>query len=212
MQAEEVERLERGVKEVRELKEMMFKHNQELFALRTAERNIIAEIAGGQAQNKNLGVKVRVEHTEKHGAKRPNAAAWMRSLRTTVEANSQKGGVRAFYGRPRPAAQLLTVCAAWMQSLSYPAPESLVLGAGVAAQVTDLDTKIARQTELLYAAEFNLQQLERKVARAGGERSDEEKRLLNMKIEQLAAVLVSEVNPAMRTTWARLLTRKRALC
>lgn len=78
--------------------------------------------------------------------------------------------------------------------------------------MTDLDTKIARQTELLYAAEFNLQQLERKVARAGGERSDEEKRLLNMKIEQLAAVLVSEVNPAMRTTWARLLTRKRALC
>jgi hypothetical protein len=55
-----VERLERGVKEVRDLKELMFKHNQELFALRTAERNIIAEIAGGQAQNKNLGVKVRV--------------------------------------------------------------------------------------------------------------------------------------------------------
>lgn len=57
-------------------------------------------------------------------------------------------------------------------------------------QVTDLDAKIARQTELLYAAEFNLQQLERKLARAGGERSDEEKRLLNLKIEQLTAVLV----------------------
>jgi hypothetical protein len=57
-------------------------------------------------------------------------------------------------------------------------------------QVTDLDAKISRQTELLYAAEFNLQQLERKVARAGGERSDEEKRLLNLKIEQLTVVLV----------------------
>lgn len=50
--------------------------------------------------------------------------------------------------------------------------------------------QVVRQQELLYAAEFNLQQLERKVARAGGERSDEEKRLLNAKIEQLAAVLV----------------------
>eukprot|EP00976_Prorocentrum_cordatum_P054805 1105661-Prorocentrum_minimum.AAC.2 len=43
---------------------------------------------------------------------------------------------------------------------------------------------VVRQQELLYAAEFNIQQLERKVARAGGERSDEERRLLNTKIEQ----------------------------
>mmetsp|Transcript_5128 Transcript_5128/g.9691 ORF Transcript_5128/g.9691 Transcript_5128/m.9691 type:complete len:950 (+) Transcript_5128:130-2979(+) len=110
--AEELDRVKRGQKEVTDLKELMFKHNQELFGMRTSERDLIAEIAGGQSQNKNLTHKIN-----------------------------------------------------------------------------ELDAKVVRQQELLYAAEFNLQQLERKVARAGGERSDEEKRLLNAKIEQLAAVL-----------------------
>lgn len=42
-----------------------------------------------------------------------------------------------------------------------------------------------KQHELLYNAEFQLQQMERKVARGLGERSDEEKKLLLQKIEDL---------------------------
>merc|ERR1711871_800459 len=45
-----------------------------------------------------------------------------------------------------------------------------------------LDQESLRQQELVYNAEFKIQQMERKVARAGGERSDEEKVELNKKI------------------------------
>jgi len=109
---EEMERLKRGQKEVADLKDLMFRHNQELFQLRTGERDLIAEIAGGQSQNKNLSLNI-----------------------------------------------------------------------------SQLDAQVVRQQELLYNSEFQLQQLERKVARAGGDRSDEEKRLLNAKIEILATQL-----------------------
>lgn len=49
--------------------------------------------------------------------------------------------------------------------------------------------QVVRQQELLYNVEFQLQQMERKVARAKGERSDEETRTLNEKIDALSQVL-----------------------
>ena len=53
------------------------------------------------------------------------------------------------------------------------------------AKINQLDGQISRQQELLYTADFQIQQLERKVARASGERSDDEKRILNQKISGL---------------------------
>ena len=53
------------------------------------------------------------------------------------------------------------------------------------AKINQLDAQISRQQELLYTADFQIQQLERKVARASGERSDDEKRVLNQKIKVL---------------------------
>ena len=94
------------------LKETMFKSGQKLFALRTKERDLIAEIAGGQSQNKNMNLKVN-----------------------------------------------------------------------------QLDSQIMKQQELLYNADFQIQGLERRVARASGERSDEETRVLNQRIEKLTTVL-----------------------
>ena len=46
-------------------------------------------------------------------------------------------------------------------------------------KIHTLDQESLRQQELVYNAEFQIQQMERKVARAGGERSDEEKIALN---------------------------------
>jgi chromosome segregation ATPase len=51
------------------------------------------------------------------------------------------------------------------------------------AQLLQLDKEAARQQELLYNAEFQIQQIERKIARGMGERSDEEKRVLKQGIE-----------------------------
>ena len=50
-------------------------------------------------------------------------------------------------------------------------------------QLGQLDREAARQQELLYSAEFQIQQIERKIARGMGERSDEEKRSLKAIIE-----------------------------
>ena len=50
-------------------------------------------------------------------------------------------------------------------------------------QLGQLDREAARQQELLYSAEFQIQQIERKIARGMGERSDEEKRALKALIE-----------------------------
>lgn len=52
------------------------------------------------------------------------------------------------------------------------------------AQLTQLDRESSRQQELLYNAEFQIQQIERKIARGMGERSDEEKRQLKHQIEE----------------------------
>eukprot|EP01042_Synura_sphagnicola_P003178 gene3178-3922_t len=53
------------------------------------------------------------------------------------------------------------------------------------SQLSLLDKEAGRQQELLYNAEFQIQQIERKVARGMGERSDEEKKKLNQQIEDL---------------------------
>mmetsp|Transcript_20949 Transcript_20949/g.30202 ORF Transcript_20949/g.30202 Transcript_20949/m.30202 type:complete len:930 (+) Transcript_20949:83-2872(+) len=56
-------------------------------------------------------------------------------------------------------------------------------------KLAQLDKEAARQQELLYNAEFQIQQIERKVARGMGQRSDEEKRQLKSVIENLEAAL-----------------------
>ena len=52
-------------------------------------------------------------------------------------------------------------------------------------RIQRLDAKALRQQEHVYMAEFEIQQLERKVARASGVRSDEEKKAMTAQIEVL---------------------------
>merc|ERR1711935_576769 len=100
-------------KELKEVKESMFKQSQELFNLRKDEADMIADISG--SQNRDRMLKSRISQLDK---------------------DSQK------------------------------------------------------QNQLLYNVDFQLQQLERKVARAGGERSLEEKDILEKKIKILAEELL----------------------
>ena len=116
MQAEEEASAAAVAEEVTRLKDSTFKHSQELFSLRGREKDLIAEIAGCQSQNKNVTLKLSA-----------------------------------------------------------------------------LDANVVKQQELLYAAEFKVQQMERKVARAGGVRSDDEKRVLNARIEKLTEVLEEKI-------------------
>ena len=56
------------------------------------------------------------------------------------------------------------------------------------ANINDLDNKSIKQQEMLYNIEFQVQQLERKVARASGKRSTEETIVLNKRIAELQDV------------------------
>ena len=58
-------------------------------------------------------------------------------------------------------------------------------GRNMNAKIGQLDADSLKQQELLYTIEFNIQQMERKVNRAKGERTEEEKRELQEKIEML---------------------------
>ena len=55
----------------------------------------------------------------------------------------------------------------------------------LASKIRDLEAKYSRQQEVLYNTEFDLQQMERKVARGLGERSDEEKIQLQAQVDEL---------------------------
>jgi hypothetical protein len=55
-----------------------------------------------------------------------------------------------------------------------------------------LDTESLKQEELVYNQEYQLQQLERKISRAQGERTNEEKQILTQKIEELTIELEKE--------------------
>jgi chromosome segregation ATPase len=58
-------------------------------------------------------------------------------------------------------------------------------GRNMNAKISQLDAEAFKQQELLYSIEFNVQQMDRKVNRAKGERTEEEKRELQEKIELL---------------------------
>jgi len=95
-------------KELKEVKDAMFKQSQELFNLRKEEADMIADISGSQNRDRMLK-----------------------------------------------------------------------------SRISQLDKESQKQNQLLYNVDFQLQQLERKVARAGGERSLEEKEILEKRIKQL---------------------------
>merc|ERR1712216_922616 len=61
------------------------------------------------------------------------------------------------------------------------------------SRIAQLDRESQKQNQLLYNVDFQLQQLERKVARAGGERSLEEKEILEKKIKVLQQRLEERV-------------------
>jgi coiled-coil domain-containing protein 39 len=57
--------------------------------------------------------------------------------------------------------------------------------------VVQLDKEAARQQDLLYNAEIQIQQIERKIARGMGERSDGKRIALKKQIEKLKIALVA---------------------
>ncbi|GMI19911.1 hypothetical protein TrCOL_g10320 [Triparma columacea] len=63
----------------------------------------------------------------------------------------------------------------------------------LSTKLHSFDAESMRQQELIYNAEFQIQQMERKVARGLGERSDEEKRQLMAKIAEVEKVLEARI-------------------
>jgi chromosome segregation ATPase len=61
-------------------------------------------------------------------------------------------------------------------------------------KIHTLDSESMKQQELIYNADFSIQALERKVSRASGQRSADEKKVLNARIEELTAQLEEQAN------------------
>lgn len=87
-------------------------------------------------------------------------------------------------------------------------------------QLNQLDKEAARQQELLYNAEFQIQQIERKIARGMGERSDDEKVELRKQIDHFEKELegvrekrkvLQQQNRRLQNELAALRTRKEDL-
>lgn len=57
------------------------------------------------------------------------------------------------------------------------------------AKILRLDNESLKQQELVYNQEYQLQQLERKISRAQGDRTSEEKQILTTKIQELSSEL-----------------------
>ncbi|KAJ3323692.1 Coiled-coil domain-containing protein 39 [Boothiomyces sp. JEL0866] len=104
-------------KQIKQLREAQFKQSQNLFKLRQEEKNLQAEIVGGEAANRNLKSKIH-----------------------------------------------------------------------------KLDHDTLKQRAMLYSMEFGIQQLERKIRRMEGDRTDEEKNELLSKIQLLNTKLEEETN------------------
>jgi UDP-glucose:O-linked fucose beta-1,3-glucosyltransferase len=60
------------------------------------------------------------------------------------------------------------------------------------AKIHRLDAESLKQQELVYNQEYQLQQLERKISRAQGERTNEEKQILTTKIKGLTVELENQ--------------------
>ena len=83
---------------------------------------------------------------------------------------------------------------------------------GLTRKITQLDERVLKQQETLYRAEFAIQNLERRVARAGGARSGEETRVLQLKMDALQSTLrerVAEHDALVLSTRARRRTSRR---
>lgn len=59
----------------------------------------------------------------------------------------------------------------------------------MSSKIAQMDQEAFKQQELLYNIEFQIQQMERKVNRAQGERTEEEKEILNQRIKELQSEL-----------------------
>jgi hypothetical protein len=68
------------------------------------------------------------------------------------------------------------------------------------ANIIKLKQEQQRQQELLYNAEFQIQQMERKVSRASGERSQEETKRLNQEILEVMEELEKKKEALQKLT------------
>merc|ERR1712196_758231 len=83
-------------------------------------------------------------------------------------------------------------------------------GRNLADKIRKLDAQSLRQQELVYNAEFQIQQLERKVSRASGIRTDEEKKVLNKRIAVLKEELQEAKSQNVMLAEQRKLTREKS--
>ena len=118
-------------------------------------------------------IQTKMEDLEALHAEEEEALSRVTKEVTELKERTYKASQDLFKGRERER-DLIAVIAGTQSQIK-----------NMSLKAAQLDAQVQKQQQLLYTAEFQIQQLERKVARASGERSDEEKRALNARIDAL---------------------------
>ncbi|KAG5184850.1 flagellar associated protein [Tribonema minus] len=135
-----------------------------------------AEAEAGRTEGTDAAAK-RAEDELKDGqGELRRVTRGLATLKDTMFKESQK-----LYLRRQEEADMITRVAGGRATLK-----------NLGGKVHALDAEQLRQQELIYTAEFQIQQMERKVARGLGERSDEEKAGLQARIAELETVAAAE--------------------
>lgn len=156
-------------------------------AARMEEKKIALE----DARRRYQAVKRRLEsesgHTDKVEASAKSAEQDLGAKEADLK--NQEGALKALKDQMFKESQKLFVLRQEEANAIAEISGAQAASRNLQAKVHQLDGEAMRQQELIYNAEFQIQQMERKVARGLGERSDEEKKQLNARIRGLEGEL-----------------------
>ncbi|CAM9109341.1 unnamed protein product [Ectocarpus fasciculatus] len=229
-----IENLERTVQRQREEAQAAQKRLEEFRDVLEVVKNTLGNGAGALArkrgENANLTAQIEEKRVGLDTARRRYQASGQRVETETgntnkVEATAKsaeeelqqrEAELKASKKRLATAKELMFRDSQKLYALRQEEANFIAEICGAQATMKNLQTKVhaldqeqTRQQELIYSAEFQIQQMERKVARGMGERTDEEKSLLNAKIRELEGeVEVMREEKKMLTGQARKLNNE----
>eukprot|EP00903_Cladosiphon_okamuranus_P007688 g7452.t1 len=218
-----IENLERAIQRQREESQAAQKRLEEFRDVLEVVKNTLGNGAGALARKRGENANLTAQIEEKRISKQRVETETGNTNKVEATAKSaeeelqqREAELKASKKRLATAKELMFRDSQKLYALRQEEANLIAEICGAQATMKNLQTKVhaldqeqTRQQELIYSAEFQIQQMERKVARGMGERTDEEKSQLNSKIRELEGeVVVLREEKKMLTGQARKLNNE----
>eukprot|EP00752_Nemacystus_decipiens_P012053 g10686.t1 len=218
-----IENLERAVQRQREEAQASQQRLEEFRDVLEVVKNTLGNGAGALARKRGENANLTAQIEEKRVSKQRVETETGNTNKVEATAKSaeeelqqREAELKASKKRLATAKELMFRDSQKLYALRQEEANLIAEICGAQATMKNLQTKVhaldqeqTRQQELIYSAEFQIQQMERKVARGMGERTDEEKSQLNAKIRELEGeVVVLREEKKMLTGQARKLNNE----